>query len=176
MRKLLNFKTENYLFKVYSKTDKENLMLEEISNDEKTKEFVNEYYNYILETENAIKNNEEIYRYTSIVYDKDNPVAIISLYETFEELIYSVVVRPSERGKNYSVKIRDELFNYIYINNNDIEKIIGFVDVDNINSIKSIKKSPYSYGELVHDSNDNKDYYKIVRINPYYKSKSKGAR
>lgn len=176
MRNLLKFKTKNFSFNICNFSKEELLLLQELEHDDNTKKYVSEYYQYILETKHSLENQEEIMRYTLIVFEKDKPIALVSLFESYDELVYSVVVRPSLRGKGYSNRIRDELFNYVYKNNLDIKNIVGYVDSTNTNSLKSINKSDFDKIEKMYDKNENKVYYKVIRNNPYYKNKHRGSR
>lgn len=45
------------------------------------------------------------------------------------------------RGKNYSNRIKDELFDYVYKNSTDIKYIIGYIESSNVNSLKSVSKT-----------------------------------
>ena len=75
------------------------------------------------------------------------------------------------RGKNYSNKIKDELFDYIYKNNIDVKYIVGYIDNTNINSIKSVSKTSIDNMEEIYDPSEDKTYYKITSENPLYRNK-----
>ena len=77
------------------------------------------------------------------------------------------------RGKNYSNRIKDELFDYIYKNNTDIKCIIGYIESSNVNSLKSVSKTNFDSIEEIYDPSENKTYYKVTSANPLYNKRSR---
>ena len=173
MHKLLNFDTENFKFRVCSFNVEEQEFLNELKSDINTNKYVKEYYQYIKDTKESIENHKHIDRYTLIVYKKSNPIAIVNFFEVRDTLIYSVIVRPIMRGKNYSNRIKDELFDYVYKNSTDIRYIIGYIESSNVNSLKSVSKTNIDGIEKIYDPSENKTYYKITSENPLYNKRSR---
>ena len=171
MHNLLNFDTENFKFRICTFNSKEQNFLNELKFDNNTNKYVKDYYQYINDTRDSIEKHQQIDRYTLIVYEGNEPIAIVSFFEVGDTLIYSIIVRPMMRGKNYSNKIKDELFDYVYRNNINVKYIIGYIENSNINSLKSVSKTNMDNIEKKYDPSENKIYYKVTSKNPLYKGK-----
>lgn len=170
---LLNFNTETFIFKIYTNTEEENKMLEEFQNDEKTKEFLPDFLKYIEETKKDLEEGFEPLRYTTIVYLNNYPIGLTTFYDSGNELVYSLGIRPSERGKSLGSKIKKEAYNYAFENIENIEKIVGYIDIQNISSLKSVEKTTSDNIEKIYDPIKNKEFYKFSTNNPYFKKENK---
>lgn len=164
---LLNFSTESFSFKVYSATIEEQQMIQEFKNDDKVAEFLPDFWQYIEETQKDLEAGIEPIRYTTIAYLEQKPIGLITFYNVGNELIFSHGIRPTERGKRLSSKIKREVFDYVFSNLKDIEKITVFIDANNQNNLHSLQKLTYDEIEKILDCSQNKEFFKVSNYNPY---------
>lgn len=167
MKPLLKFHTESFSFQLYSGMEEEKEMLSELENDEKVKEFLQDFKNYISETQEEIKMGIEPSRYTTIVYHQMEPIGLITFYDLAPELVYSCGIRPSKRGNQFSSRIQKEVFDYVFQNLIEVERIIGYIDSNNTNSLNSLQKLTYDKIETNVDEKQGKVFYKVLNNNPY---------
>lgn len=169
---LLNFNTDSFSFKVYSNTIEEQKMIQEFKNDEKIQEFLPDFWKYIEETENDLQQGLDPLRYTTIVYFENKPLGLVTFFDMGNEFIFSYGIRPSARGKRLSSEIRKEAYDYIFSNLEDIEKITGFIEVNNENSLRSLEKNNFDNVERIMDLNQQKEFFKVSSNNPYLKKEN----
>ena len=167
--KLLNFTTESFFFKIYNETKLEKEMIKELENDISTKEFLTDFWNYIMETKLDLESGIQPQRYTNIIYFKSLPIGLITFFDIGNELIFSHGIRPSERGKRFSSRVKKEVIEYVFNNLKEISEIIMYIDKTNTRSLNSLKKSTYDKIETILDKNNQKEFVKITNYNPYYK-------
>lgn len=173
MKPLLNFETESFSYQLYQGSQEEQSMIEEFKNDPATKEFLSEFWNYILETKEDIENDFEPQRYTNIVYYKEVPIGLITFFDLDNELIFSHGIRPSQRGNRFSSKIKREVYDYVFRNLETVEKITVYIDVNNEKNLRSLQKLAYDEIEELHDEKQHKDFYKVSNYNPYLENMKK---
>ena len=168
---LLNFKTDSFSFRLFSNTKDEQQMIEEFMNDEKTQSFLPDFLKYIRETQQDLEQGFAPLRYTSIAYYEDKPIGLITFFDMEKELIFSHGVRPSERGKRFSSRIKKEVFDYVFSTLENIEKITVYIDVNNENNLNSLKKLVYDSIEKVYSKDGDTEFYRVSNYNPYLKKK-----
>lgn len=170
---LLNFNTESFYFKLYSNTIEEQQMLEEFENDENTKKFLSDFLIYIEETQNDLDQGIDPLRYTTIVYFENRPIGLITFFDLSNELIFSHGIRPIERGKSLSSRIKKEVYDYVFKTLDNVEKITVFISTNNENNLNSLKKLTYDEIEKVWDPRQNQEFYKVSNHNPYLEKSNK---
>lgn len=173
MKPLLNFNTESFSYRLYTSTEEENKMLDEFSNDEKTQEFLKDFKNYIIETDEELKLGVEPSRYTTIVYYEEEPIGLVTFYDLENELIFSHGIRPNKRGNKFSSRIKKELFDYVFRSLEEVEKITVYIDSNNTNNLHSLQKLTYDEIETIFDEKENKEYLKVSNYNPYLEKSNK---
>lgn len=172
---LLNFNTESFYFKLCSNTVDEQQMLEEFKNDENTQKFLSDFLEYVKDTQNDLEQGLDPLRYTTIAYFENKPVGLITFFDMENELIFSHGIRPSERGKRLSSRIKKEVYDYVFQSLERVEKITVFISIDNESNLKSLKKITYDEIEKVWDPRQNQEFYKVSNYNPYLKKRNKKA-
>ena len=170
---LLNFNTESFYFKLFSNTIEEQQMLEEFKSDENTRKFLSDFLIYIEDTQNDLEQGLEPLRYTTIAYFENRPVGLITFFDMENELIFSHGIRPTERGKRFSSRIKKEVFDYVFKNIENIEKITVFISIDNENNLNSLKKLTYDEIEKVWDPKENQEFFKVSNHNPFLEKSNK---
>jgi RimJ/RimL family protein N-acetyltransferase len=166
---LLNFQTQNFKFKVFSGSDIELKMIRDFENDKDTLDYLSDFKLYLAETQKDVEDGVEPLRFTTIVYIDEIPIGILSLLNLGDNLVISHGIAPLYRGNGYSSKIKKEVFDYIFTNNNSIKEISAYVDKNNIKNIHSLSKLKNDGSEEIYDKKTGKTYFRISNVNPYYK-------
>lgn len=152
-----NIKTDNFIFKKYNSNNKKHLeLLKNITNDELTEKFFDDWKNLLF------SNDDFTYGY--IVEKDDNAIGLITINEIDDRnIVFSHIISPQYRGKRYSSIMKQELYDYIF-KNNLVDNIICYIKSNNKNSISSmLKTNPDSIEK------DINNMFKVTYHNKYNK-------
>ena len=126
--KLLSFDLELYDIN----NESHNELFNELWIDDNTKKYLYDKNEFISNIINGDGKNNCIY----IVKSNNDYIGFVSLY--YSDNTYEICdgILPAHRGKGYSTRILKEFSEYVF-NNTDITELYGYIDKENIASIKS---------------------------------------
>lgn len=132
------FSNDNLTFEMYSNFNKDHsIFLEKFGNDPDINEYIEEWQDL---TKKSLEHNNTIFSY--VVKSGDNLIGLCILcFVSDESVVLSLGILPEYRGYNYAEEIRIGVINVL--KNEGIKKVVGYVRIDNENSIKNLNKNGY---------------------------------